>query len=323
MDLYIQICILIFIIGLIFGSFFNVCILRPFSNETLTNPKRSKCMSCNHPLAWYDNIPLLSYIILLGKCRYCKARISWQYPLVELITAILFLCTYLKFGHTWQCLGMLVAISFFIIMSGTDFIDQVVFDRHTYPFIILGVIYGISTGDYLGTALGVFVGAGIMELVARSGYLFVKQRAFGEGDTYIAAGIGAFLGVKGIILTMLFAVLIQSVWAFPALIAKYIKNKKYSETLTMFVFIYIVVNFLLLNHFKFFDSSIWVYIAFVLLIFEYTFKVCMELINSTKLEGGLSLPFGPALFMGGLIYIFLSEQIIVLLKQVEWISPYL
>ena len=315
--------IYIFIIGLIFGSFFNVCIIRPFVNETLTKPKKSKCMSCGHTLAWYDNIPIISYLLLLGKCRYCKATISWQYPLVEFVTADLFLCAYIKFGHTWQCLGMIIALSFFIIMSGTDFKGQVVFDKHTYPFIILGIIYGISTGDYLGTALGILIGAGAMELAARSGYLFVGQRAFGEGDTYIAAGIGAFLGLKGIILTIIMAMLIQTMWAFPALIIKYAQNKKYSEILTMFVFIYIVVNFCIINHFRVFDSAFLLYIAFVVLIFIYTFKVCIELINSTKLEGGLSLPFGPALFMGASIYIFFGDWIFSLLKESEWIRWYL
>ena len=317
-DLLIQ--IYVFLVGLIFGSFYNVCILRPFSNETLTKPRTSKCMSCGHPLAWYDNIPLFSYLFLMGKCRYCKTHISWQYPFVEFITAILFLCTYLKFGFTWQCLGMIIALSYFIIMSGTDFKEQVVFDRHTYPFIILGVIYGLSTGDYLGTALGVFVGATVMELAARSGYLFVKQRAFGEGDTYIAAGIGAFLGVKGIILTIILAVLIQTLWALPALIIKYAKNKKYSEILTMIVFIFIVVSFCWIDRLGGFDSSFWLYLTFVLLMFSYSFKLCMELIQSTKIEGGLSMPFGPALFIGGAIFIFFNEHLISILKQVEWLS---
>ena len=206
MDLLLQVNI--FIIGLIFGSFFNVCIIRPFSNETISNPKRSKCMSCGHPLAWYDNIPLFSYLFLLGKCRYCKTRISWQYPLVEFITAVLFLCAYLKFGLSWQLLGMLVALSYFIIMSGTDFIGKVVFNKHFIAFIILGVIYGISQGQYLDTALGVFLGSVILEAAAWSCYPFVKRRAFGEGDTYIAAGIGAFLGAKGIVLTIIFNLLL-------------------------------------------------------------------------------------------------------------------
>ena len=322
MDLYIQ--IYVFIIGLIFGSFFNVCILRPFSNETLTRPKTSKCPKCGHPLAWYDNIPVLSYIILRAKCRYCKAPISWQYPLVELITGVLFLCAYLKFGFTWQCLGMLIAISYFIIMSGTDFIEQRVCDQHSYAFILIGVLYGIYngfvTGFHYDSILGLFAGATVMEILAWSCYPFVKKRAFGLGDTLIAAGIGAFLGWRGILTTIVLAILIQVLWAFPALIVKYAKNKKYSEILTMFVFIFIVVSFCIIRDLGVFDSSVWLYLTYVLLIFSYSYKVCIELLNSAKLEGGgLYLPFGPALFFGALIIIFFNEPITALLKQVDWL----
>ena len=319
MDLFLS--TYVFIIGLIFGSFFNVCIIRPFANETITKPKTSKCMSCGHPLAWYDNIPLFSYLFLLGKCRYCKTHISWQYPLVEFITAVLFLCAYLKFGLTWQLLGILIVLSYFIIMSGTDFKGQVIFDMHTIPFIVICIIYGLCQGNYLDTAIGFFIGSFIMEMVARSGYLFVKQRIFGEGDTYIAAGIGALLGAKGIAITIVLAVLIQSLWAIPALIIKYAQNKKYSEILTMAVFAFIVGSFCLIDKLGGFDSSFWIYLAYVLLMLSYAYKVCMELINSTKLEsGGTMLPFGPALFLGAIIMIFFGGQIISLLKNVEWLQ---
>ena len=319
MELSLQ--IYVFIVGLIFGSFFNVCILRPFANETLTKPKSSKCMSCGHKLAWYDNIPLFSYLFLRAKCRYCKAPISWQYPLVELVTGILFLCTFLKFGITWQCVFMLVAFSYFIIMSGTDFKEQVVFDMHTIPFITIGVIYGVSQGLYLETALGVLVGSLVMEIIARSGYLFVGQRAFGEGDTYIAAGIGAFLGIKGIIVTIVLAVIIQTLWAFPAIVIKYVKNKKYSEILTMFVYIFIIVSYIVVDRLGGFDSYL-IYLTYVMLMISYSYKVCTELVKSTKMEsgGGIYLPFGPALFFGATLLIFYSEQIYGLLRQVDWLS---
>lgn len=319
MELLLQ--IYIFIIGLVFGSFFNVCILRPFSNETITKPKGSKCPKCGYKLAWYDNIPLFSYIILLGKCRNCKTKISWQYPLVELITALLFLFTYLKFGITWQCLFMLIAFSYFVIMSGTDFKEQVVFDMHTIPFISIGVIYGLTQGLYLETALGVLIGTLFMEIIARSGYIFAGQRAFGEGDTYIAAGLGAFLGIKGIILTIILAILIQTFWAFPMIILKYFKNKKYSEILTLFVFVFIIISYVFINNLGGFEQF-WIYITYVLLMLSYSYKVCIELIQSTQLEsgGGIYLPFGPALFFGATLLIFFNEQIFNLLRQIEWLK---
>ena len=324
MDLLIK--IYIFVIGLIFGSFFNVCILRPFSNETLTHPKSSKCPNCGHKLAWYDNIPVFSYIFLLAKCRYCKAPISWQYPFVELLTAIIFLCTYLKFGLTIQALFMVIALSYFIIMSGTDFKGQVIFNQHFIPFIIVGIIYGIiqgiTTGNYLDPALGMFVGTLIMELYARSGYLVgIKERVCGEGDSYIAAGIGAFLGLKYTLIAIVLSVLAQALWSFPMIIIKYAKNKRYSEILTMFVFVFIIASYVLINNLGEFEDF-WIYLTYLLLVISYAYKVCKELIDSVQLDnnGGISLPFGPALFLGATIMIFFNEQIIALLKQVDWLS---
>lgn len=321
--------IYIFIIGLIFGSFFNVCILRPFSNETLTRPKSSKCPNCGHKLAWYDNIPLFSYLILLAKCRYCKAPISWQYPFVELLTGIMFLCTYLTFGLTIQTIFILIFMSYFIIMSGTDFKGQVIFNQHFVPFIVISIIYGlfqgIMTGNYLDSALGMFMGAVIMELYARSGYLFgIKERVCGEGDSYIAAGIGAILGFKFTIIAIVLSVLAQALWSFPMLIVKYAKNKKYSEILTMLVFIFIVISYIIINNLGGFEDF-WIYLTYILLMISYAYKVCLELIQSTKLnnDGGLSLPFGPALFFGATIMIFFNSQIISLFKNIDWLQSVL
>ncbi len=324
MDLLIQ--IYVFILGLVFGSFYNVCILRPFSNETLTKPKTSKCPVCGHKLAWYDNIPLFSYIILLAKCRYCKTPISWQYPLVELTTALLFLGTYLKFGLSWTCLFMLIAISYFIIMSGTDFKGQVIFNKHYIPFIIISVIYGgivsFVSGNYYDNLLGLVAGVVILEIYARSGYLVgLKNRVCGEGDSYIIAGIGAILGLKFILIAIVLAVLTQTLWSIPMLIVKYIKNQKYFEVIAMVMFIIVMASYIVIDYSNGFDQF-WLYITYLVIIFVLAIKICIDLIQSAKLDsqGGLSLPFGPALFLGALVMIFFNEQIIELLKQVEWLQ---
>ena len=322
----IQILILtyIFIFGLIFGSFFNVVILRPFSNESIVLPP-SKCPKCNHKLAWYDNIPLFSFLILRAKCRYCKEPISWQYPLVELLTGIMFVCTYLKFGFTWECLFTIIVLSFFIIMSGTDFKGQCVYTIHFVPFIVICIIYGIikaaPTGNYLDPALGLLIGTLLMELYARSGYLFkYEDRVCGDGDSYIVAGIGAFLGLASTLVSLVLAVIIQALWSFPMIIIKFIRNKKYSQILTMFVFIFIVVSFCIIDRLGGFESFI-IYITYVLLMCAYAMKVCTELVESTKLkEGGISLPFGPAIFLGAALMIFFGDAIIETLRNIDWLN---
>ena len=164
------------------------------------------------------------------------------------------------------------------------------------------------------------LGLVIMEILARSGYLFVQKRAFGVGDTYIAVGIGAFLGVKGIILTVIFAALLQSLWAFPMLVIKYIKNKKYSELMTMFVLFFIIACYCILNKYNAFESMP-LFVFFIVLMFVYAIKVCRELAQSTQLEGGGTyLPFGPALFIGATIIIFFGDKIYDLLRNIEWLA---
>ena len=315
----------VFVIGLIFGSFFNVVILRPFSNESIVMPP-SKCPKCNHQLAWYDKIPVLSYIILRAKCRYCKEPIHWQYPLVEITTAVLFLCTYLKFGFSWQCLFMLIAISFFIIMSATDFKEQVIFNPHVYCFIGMGVIYGIYnaviTKNYFDMPLGILLGVLIMTLLAKLGYLLAKKQSIGEGDTYIAAGIGAFVGAKGIVLTIIFAAFMQVLWALPLLVYKYWKNQKYSEILTMFVFgvIFAGYCYFMTSDYNVLKSDILFLIFFIILV-VYAVMVCKDLLKSVQLPGdGIYLPFGPALFIGALIIIFFGPGIYSLLRNVSWLA---
>ena len=322
----IQILILtyFFIFGLIFGSFFNVVILRPFSNESIVLPP-SKCPKCNHKLAWYDNIPLFSFLILRAKCRYCKEPISWQYPFVEFLTGVMFVCSYLKFGLSWECLFAIIILSFFIIMSGTDFIGQCVYTMHFVPFIVVCVIFGlikaVQTGNYLDPMLGLFIGTILMELYARSGYLFkYKDRVCGEGDSYIVAGIGAFLGLTSTLLSLVLAVLIQALWSFPMIITKFARNKKYSQIMTMFVFIFIVVSFCAIDRLGGFESFA-IYLTYVLLMCTYAMKVCTELVESTKLEeGGISLPFGPAIFLGATLMIFFGDAIIETLRNIEWLN---
>src|SRR3989338_4275452 len=99
--------ILAFVLGAMVGSFLNVCICRMPHNESIIRPA-SHCRSCKKPLPWYDNIPILSYIILQARCRFCKTKISWQYPLVEFLTALLFLLFYSYFGLTWKLAAYLM-----------------------------------------------------------------------------------------------------------------------------------------------------------------------------------------------------------------------
>ena len=221
----------VFVIGLCIGSFLNVCILRALSGESIVFPS-SKCPKCGNKLKWWHNIPVLSYVFLRGKCAFCKEHISIQYPIIELLTGIIFTLEFLYFGTSLDTLFVWIISALLIVIAGTDIKEKVVFDVHTYSLIGVAVLYAfIKTAftlwqshhagyafswdmfvfnPFVNSILGVLTGALIMEILARLGYLVAGTRAFGEGDTLIAAGLGAVFGWLQLLFVLILSVVIQT-----------------------------------------------------------------------------------------------------------------
>ncbi len=204
--------------GLILGSFFNVCIWRIPRGESIIYPP-SHCPKCKRSIRFYDNIPILSYILLKGRCRECGQIISPRYPIIEAITALLFVISYLRFGLTWQLIRVLIFISFLIILAGIDF------DQGVLPvgLSLAGSVIGFLTTPLPGSGFlfkdalwGGMIGAGFI-LFAWALWRFVLARPFGRfgvkrkegmgwGDLPFAAMIGIFIGAKGITVGLAVAV---------------------------------------------------------------------------------------------------------------------
>jgi leader peptidase (prepilin peptidase) / N-methyltransferase len=184
------------IFGAVVGSFLNVVIARlPAENESIIFPA-SRCPKCLKPIKWYDNIPILSFVLLKGKCRNCGAAISWQYPLVELIMALLSLALLFKFGLT-------PALPIYFIFSGAllvvifiDLYHKIIPDSISLPGIIIG--FGCSfinpAVTWQQSGLGLLFGGGVLYAVAAGYYLFTKRQGMGGGDIKLLAMIGGFLG---------------------------------------------------------------------------------------------------------------------------------
>ena len=208
MDLFHYLLFWICVIGLCLGSFFNVVILRSLSNESIVFPA-SKCPKCNHKLYFWHNIPVLSYILLGGKCYFCKEKISIQYPLVELLTMLLFGVTFVKFGIDIKTIFVLFWLSCFIIMTATDIKAKLVDCNIAIAMGVVGILYNFiqfGVSGLIASIIGLAVGAFVLELIARSGYIFAGTRAMGEADTYVAAAIGAIVG-KDILFVLLYALI--------------------------------------------------------------------------------------------------------------------
>ena len=200
------------IFGLIIGSFLNVCIYRIPRNKSIVWPP-SGCPKCGKHIAFYDNIPLLSYLILWGKCRHCKAPISCQYPIVEFITGALTLLFVWHWGLTPWTAVLLTAVYCLIILSVIDLELMIIPDRFSLGLIVLGLATFALNPNFAGTLLDRFLqsllGAGVgffgTLAVALLGYVMFKKEAMGGGDVKLMGGIGAFVGWEGVITTLIFA----------------------------------------------------------------------------------------------------------------------
>ena len=194
--------VFIFLFGLVVGSFLNVCIYRiPLSDLSIHSPRRSFCPECNETINFYDNIPLLSYLLLWGKCRSCKAKISVIYPLVELATAALFLLMFYHFGVTLEFLLALAFIAVLLPISVIDARHYIIPNVIIVTGLILGVVivctiaYQRTDVWYLLTRfIGAVAGGLVLWLIAVIGSAILRKKAMGGGDIKLMALIGLFLG---------------------------------------------------------------------------------------------------------------------------------
>lgn len=207
------------VLGLCLGSFFNVVILRSLSGESIVFPP-SKCPKCGNKLKPWHNIPVLSYIFLRGKCAYCKEKISIQYPIVELVTMILYLFSYLKFGLTLKALFSVIALSCLLIMSMTDLKEKLVDCNIAIGLGVFGLVYNHNWDSVLALLAAVL----IMEGLARLGYLFTNDRAFGEADTYVAGALGACFGLSGLWMILLYTFIASVVFIVPVFFYNQYRN---------------------------------------------------------------------------------------------------
>lgn len=194
--------VFIFVLGAVIGSFLNVCIYRiPRDGMSVHSPRRSFCPECSKPINTYDNIPLLSYPLLGGKCRHCRARISVIYPLVELSTALLFLVMYYRFGISLEGLLALVFVTLLIPISVIDaqhyiIPNVLILTGLIFGFVIVSAIaYQRADIWYLLTRLIGAVGGGVvLWLIAVVGSAVLRKKAMGGGDIKLMVLNGLFLG---------------------------------------------------------------------------------------------------------------------------------
>lgn len=227
--------ILVIILGLACGSFLNVLASRTLANESILWPP-SRCPSCKKGISWYDNFPVISYVILKGRCRNCQESISIQYPLVEFFTAVSFFVLFKVFGPTWQAGAMMVFVSTLIAITVTDLREKLIPHDITYPSMLLGLAYShVIRNDLLGTLAGIGMSYILFDFIAHYGLKYYLRFHFqpkgqnsetedlaeddetqdaeeievmGGGDAVLSAVISAWLGWQKLLVALVIGFLV-------------------------------------------------------------------------------------------------------------------
>lgn len=197
------------ILGLCVGSFLNVVIARLPAGRSIAYPG-SACPHCGKSIAWYDNLPVLSYALLRGRCRHCRNPISWRYPGVEVACGILFVLAYHRFEVGLGLASALVLVAALLAITAIDLDHQIIPDVLSVPGIALGLLFSVAPGGigWADSLLGVLVGGGVFVVIIVASTLVIGQAGMGVGDVKLGAMLGAFLGWKLALLSILLSMLL-------------------------------------------------------------------------------------------------------------------
>ena len=208
--------IVAFVLGCVFGSFYNVVIHRLPSGQSIVRPA-SKCPACGEPIAAYDNIPLVSYLLLGGRCRRCKEPISLRYPIVEGLSGLLALLLFRRYGFHLQAAIEFIFCSLLIIITMIDLDTMEIPDLLSLPGIALGLVFSFFTPRLLWwqSLLGIIAGGGIFWLIAEVFERVRHKEGLGGGDIKLLAMIGAFIGWEGVAFTILVSSVSGMIIALP------------------------------------------------------------------------------------------------------------
>lgn len=204
------------LLGAVLGSFLNVAIVRLPADESVIHP-RSRCPACRTPIAWYDNVPILSWVLLRGRCRHCGAVISWRYPVVEAAVAGLWALAAWHYGVTFDALTAAVFGTILLGIAVTDARHYLIPDEYTLGGLLLGLLFALRHGPrgIFDAALGAAVGFAILYAVAWAGERVFRKEAMGGGDIKMMAMVGAFVGWRGVLLTIFGGALLGTVIFVP------------------------------------------------------------------------------------------------------------
>jgi len=218
--------LLFFVLGAIIGSFLNVCIYRLPREKSIVSPS-SSCTTCGAPIHFYDNVPILSFLILRGRCRHCGAVISKQYVVVELLTGLLYAGVFRLYGLSIELGVMLLFVSVLIVISFIDLEFKIIPDVLSLGGLVAGGVLCFFRPDfnYMDALLGILLGGGVLWVIATGYELLRKREGMGGGDIKLLAMVGSFCGVKGVLFSLVFGSFVGTLVGIPVMLIKHADTK--------------------------------------------------------------------------------------------------
>ena len=209
------------ILGSLLGSFLNVCVYRLPRGQSVIHP-RSRCPSCQAPIAWYDNVPVVSWLLLLGRCRRCRTRISVRYPAVELAIAAVWAGSIAWLGPSVEALGAALFVTLLVGILLTDAEHMIIPDEFSLGGLGAGFALALVPGGLspLQAAIGAALGFGLLWAAGAVGKWWAGRDAMGGGDLKMMAMVGSFLGWRGVLLTIFLGSLVGSLVFLPAMLRR-------------------------------------------------------------------------------------------------------
>ncbi len=227
--------LLIALFGLILGSFLNVVIYRLPKNLSIVGP-RSYCVHCKKKINFYDNLPIISYILLGGECRHCKQKISWRYPFTESVTALLLIAFYIRYGLNEQWIISSILALFLIPISMIDIDEGIIPNKLVFPCLIIGIflVLMLQFETILNSLLGAAAGGIFFLILNVIGKILFKKESIGMGDGKLFITVGFYLGLAGFLLSFFFIGILSGLFVIIGLITK---KLKFGETIPFGPFI--------------------------------------------------------------------------------------
>ncbi|MCD8377667.1 MAG: prepilin peptidase [Candidatus Gastranaerophilales bacterium] len=292
--------IIICISGLCWGSFLNVLIIRTLNRESIISPP-SKCPKCSNKLPWKHKIPVLSFFLLKGRCKFCDAPISPQYPIIEISGMTIFIFAFSRFISLYDALVVIIILSMFLTLALTDFKEQKVNKIQTLIIIAAGIVF--NRYNCLNSILGAITAAGIIILLIQTGLKIFKKETFGIGDIYLLAALGAVVGVDKLYIFLIYALIFQVIFIFPKYIMTLIYNKQFKTLKYLTFFTALCVFLYVLRNVSFWGAKA-LFIVLLTGILYYSFKLSKNFFELLKSDQTQSYcPIAPAIAFSCLLFL--------------------